>query len=62
MVKIGRWGIGTGRRIFVSARRQVPALHLVLTADFAETLGYGELLISTHDVDQILATLIPVVR
>ena len=47
VVKVGRWGIGTGRRIFVSARRRVPALHLVVTKEFADQFGYGELLIST---------------
>jgi hypothetical protein len=57
VLKVGRWGIGTGRRRFVSVRRGVPGLRLVLGADAAAELGYDELLVSTPDAASVAAGL-----
>jgi hypothetical protein len=57
MLKVGRWGIGTGTHRFVSARRGVPSLRLVLDGDQAAQLGYDELLISTPDAARLAAAL-----
>jgi hypothetical protein len=62
VLKVGRWGVGTGRRQFVSVRRWIPALRLVLDDEGADQLGYHELLISTRDVDAVIATLVPEAR
>jgi hypothetical protein len=59
VLKLGRWGVGTRTSRFVSVRRWVPALRLTVDDATAEQLGYDELLISTHDVDRITATLGP---
>ena len=57
VLKLGRWGIGTPTSRFVSARRWVPAVRLVVTDGFREQLGYHEIVISTPDVDRITAAL-----
>ena len=50
VVKVGRWGLGTGVRQLVSVKRKVPALRITL--DRTAT-GYDELLISTKDADRL---------
>jgi hypothetical protein len=57
VLKVGRWGIGTGKHRFVSVRRGVPGLRLVLDRSAAEELGYDELLVSTPDAAGIAAAL-----
>ncbi|GAA1200418.1 hypothetical protein [Pseudonocardia alaniniphila] len=57
ILKLGRWGIGTATSRFVSVRRRVPALRLVVDDKFREQLGYHEILISTRDVDQLVESL-----
>ena len=57
VLKVGRWGIGTGTHRFVSVRRWVPGLRLVLDEDRAGQLGYDELLVSTPDAARIAAVL-----
>lgn len=59
VLKLGRWGIGTPTRRFVSVRRWVPALRIVVDERFQDQLGYHEILISTPDVDRITAALAP---
>ncbi|WP_020496501.1 hypothetical protein [Sciscionella marina] len=54
VLKLGRWGIGTARRRFVSVRRWVPAVRLVLDPGVTEEFGYGELLISTAEAEEVL--------
>lgn len=58
VLKLGRWGIGTPTRRFVSVRRWVPALRIVVDDAFQGQLGYHEILISTPDVDRITAALV----
>ncbi|MBW0104893.1 hypothetical protein [Pseudonocardia sp. KRD291] len=53
VLKLGRWGIGTPTSRFVSVRRRVPAVRLVVRAEFRDLLGYHELLISTPDADRV---------
>ena len=60
VIKIGRWGLGTPTRRFVSARRWVPALHLVVRDGFDGQLGYHELVLSTPDADELCSLLAPV--
>jgi hypothetical protein len=55
--KLGRWGIGTRTSRFVSVRRWVPALRLVVDGRFREQLGYHEIVISTPDVDRLVESL-----
>jgi hypothetical protein len=56
LIKIGRWGIGSGRHTFVSVRRRgVPAVRLVLGTPAARRLGYAELLVSTPDAAAVVA-------
>ncbi len=50
LIKVGRWGIGTGTRQLVSVKRNVPTLRIALSR--AET-GYDELLISVADADRL---------
>jgi hypothetical protein len=57
LLRIGRWGVGTGRRQFVSARRGVPAVRVRVDRAAAGRLGYDELLISTPDAVRVAATL-----
>jgi hypothetical protein len=57
VLKLGRWGIGSPTNRFVSVRRWVPALRIVVDDRFREQLGYHELLISTPDVDRVTAEL-----
>jgi hypothetical protein len=59
ILKVGRWGVGTGVRQFVSVRRRTPALRLVLDDEGAAQLGYHEVLVSTPEVDDLLAVLVP---
>lgn len=54
VLKLGRWGIGTRTSRFVSVRRRVPALRLVVDDRFREQLSYHEILISTPDADQLV--------
>ncbi|WP_432942563.1 hypothetical protein ACQPXM_36570 [Kribbella sp. CA-253562] len=49
VLKIGRWGLGTGMRYFVSTRRNRPALRLELTHEGADLTGYDVVLVSTAD-------------
>ena len=54
VLKLGRWGVGTPTRRFVSVRRWVPALRVVVVDEgFREQLGYHEILISAPEVDPI---------
>ncbi|MEU4393370.1 hypothetical protein [Kribbella sp. NPDC023855] len=53
VLKIGRWGLGTGMRQLVSVRRGVPGL--LVKVD--ETAGFDELLISTDRADELAAAL-----
>ncbi|MDN5913658.1 MAG: hypothetical protein L0I76_00825 [Pseudonocardia sp.] len=57
VIKLGHWGTGTPTSRFVSVRRWVPALRVVVDEEFREQLGYHEILISTPDVDRITALL-----
>lgn len=52
--KIGRWGLGVGRRQLVSVRRGEPAVRLVLDR---EVTGYDEVLVSVTDAAGFLASL-----
>jgi hypothetical protein len=54
VVKVGRWGIGTGMRQLVSVRRGTPGL--LVTVDPNAT-GFGELLISTDHAEELAAAL-----
>jgi hypothetical protein len=54
VVKVGVWGLGTGRRQLVSVRRNVPALRV--TVDRSVT-GYDELLISTERAGEMAAAI-----
>ncbi len=51
VVKIGRWGLGTGVRQLVSVRRGTPGLLVKLDGEF------GELLISTDRAEELAAVL-----
>lgn len=53
-VKIGRWGLGVGRRQLVSVRRPVPAVRFTLDRD---TTGYDEVLVSVPDAAGFLRSL-----
>ncbi|WP_232665552.1 hypothetical protein [Pseudonocardia sp. TRM90224] len=55
VLKVGRWGLGTGTRRFVSVRRWVPAVRLVLDDVTAGALGYDELLVSTPEAERVAA-------
>ncbi|GAA4527576.1 hypothetical protein [Amycolatopsis samaneae] len=56
LVKVGVWGLGTGRRQLVSVRRAVPALRVTL--DRAAHGGrFDELLISTDDAEGLAAAI-----
>jgi hypothetical protein len=57
VLKVGRWGIGAGSRQFVSARRGVPGLRLVLAAGAAAQVRYDELLVSVPDAARLAAAL-----
>ena len=57
VLKIGRWGVGTPTHRFVSVRRWLPALRIVVSDGFREQLGYHEILISTPDADRATAAL-----
>ncbi len=57
LIKVGRWGIGSGRHTFVSIRRGVPAVRLVLDPQAAGRLGYAELLVSTPDAAAVVAAI-----
>jgi hypothetical protein len=50
VVKVGRWGLGTGTRQLVSVRRKAPTLRITLDRTVT---GYDELLISTKDADRL---------
>jgi hypothetical protein len=54
IVKIGRWGLGVGRRQLVSVRRAVPAARFTLDRD---TTGYDEVLVSVPDAAGFLRSL-----
>ena len=60
VLKIGRWGIGTSNKLFVSVRRSVPALRLIVDKKTSEQLGYNIILISTPEVDRLVESLQPV--
>lgn len=57
ILKLGRRGIGTPTSRFVSVRRWVLALRLVVDDRFRKQLGYHEILISTPDVDELVESL-----
>jgi hypothetical protein len=52
LVKVGRWGIGTGQRQLVIVRRGVPVLRLLVDRSVT---GYDEMLISTPDAARLAA-------
>lgn len=54
IAKIGRWGLGVGRRQLVSVRRGVPAIRFTLDRDVT---GYDEVLISVPDAAGFLRSL-----
>ncbi|WP_086820324.1 hypothetical protein [Allokutzneria sp. NRRL B-24872] len=54
VLKVGRWGVGTRTRQFVSVRRTVPAVRI--TTDRA-VVGYDELLVSTPNAEDVVAVL-----
>ena len=53
VLKVGRWGLGTGMRQLVSVRRGVPGLLVRID----KTDGFDELLISTERADELAAAL-----
>lgn len=53
VVKVGKWGLGTGMRQLVSVRRGVPGLLVKID----ETAGFDEILISTDRADELAAAL-----
>lgn len=57
VLKLGRWGIGSPTSRFVSVRRWVPALRIVVDDEFRAQLGYHEILISTPDAARATAAL-----
>lgn len=57
LLKLGRWGVGTPTRRFVSVRRWVPALRIGVDEAFRAQLGYHEILVSTPDVDRLVERL-----
>ncbi|MEV6285503.1 hypothetical protein [Kribbella sp. NPDC051770] len=59
VLKVGRWGLGTGVRHFVSARRNRPALRLTLTPEGADLTGYDVVLVSTPNAEALAAELLP---
>ncbi|MGC4937796.1 hypothetical protein [Kribbella sp. DT2] len=59
VLKVGRWGLGTGVRHFVSVRRNRPAVRLMLTPEGADVTGYDVVLVSTPDAEAIARDLLP---
>ncbi|BBG03773.1 MULTISPECIES: hypothetical protein [Pseudonocardia] len=57
VVKIGRWGVGSPVSRFVSARRRIPAVRIVVDEDFRRQFGYDELVVSTPDAAAVTAAL-----
>jgi hypothetical protein len=57
VLKVGRWGVGTGMRYFVSTRRNRPAVRLTLTPEGADLIGYDVVLVSTPDAAELVADL-----
>jgi hypothetical protein len=57
VLKLGRSGIGSPTSRFVSVRRWLPAVRIVVDDEFREQLGYHEILVSTPDVDRVTAEL-----
>lgn len=57
VLKVGRWGVGTGTSRFVSVRRWRPAVRVAVDDHTAAELGYDELVISTLDADTLVAEL-----
>ncbi|TWD79613.1 hypothetical protein FB561_0677 [Kribbella amoyensis] len=56
VLKVGRWGVGTRTRLFVSARRWIPAVRFGLTPEGADLTGYDAFLISTEDAAALTRT------
>lgn len=54
VVKVGRWGFGTGMRQLVSVRRGTPGL--LVNVD-RSTVGFDELLVSTDRAEELAAAL-----
>jgi hypothetical protein len=54
VVKVGRWGLGTGVRQLVAVRRDTPAV-LVKVDQSVE--GFSELLVSTARADELVEAL-----
>lgn len=59
VLKLGRWGLGTGTHRFVSVRRWVPALRVTVDDAQVGRLGYGEILVSAPDAERLAAELAP---
>lgn len=59
VLKVGRWGLGTGVRHFVSVRRNRPAVRLTLTPEGADLTGYDVVLVSTPNAEALAAELVP---
>ncbi|WP_020672483.1 hypothetical protein [Amycolatopsis nigrescens] len=57
VLKVGRWGLGSRTKRFVSVRRWVPAVRLGLDSSAAAELGYDELVVSTRDATRVVAAL-----
>jgi hypothetical protein len=53
LLKVGTWGLGTGRRQLVSARREVSGLRVALDRGVAG-VPFDELIISTPDAAALL--------
>ena len=58
VLKVGRWGLGTGVRHFVSTRRNRPAVRLTLTPEGADLIGYDVVLVSTPNAEALAAELV----
>lgn len=57
VLKLGRWGIGTPVRRFVSAWRHRPALRLRVSGAEALRLGYDEIVVSCPAPESVVAAL-----
>jgi hypothetical protein len=55
-MKVGRWGVGTKTRRFVSVRRWIPVVRFTLDEEGAGLIGYAEVLVSTRAADSVIAS------
>ncbi|MFI7119956.1 hypothetical protein [Amycolatopsis sp. NPDC049868] len=58
VLKVGYWGLGTGTRQLVSARRGVPGLRIEVDREVAG-LPFDEILVSVPNAAQLAAALAP---